>query len=63
MGIQTTFRCDVSGAESDKESDFVFFTITRDGETITTVVSDDLVTDALADDESLLASIILRDTE
>lgn len=61
MGIKTSFICDISGAETDKDADVVIFTITRDNITTTTVVLDDLVTEALADDDSLLASIILRD--
>ncbi len=63
MGIQINFKCNLSGMETSDPNSVVVFEITRDGETTTTVVDDELVTEALADDESLLSSIILRDVE
>ncbi len=63
MGVQLNFTCDLSGMQTDDPNKVVIFEITRDGETTTTVVDDQLVTEALEDDESLLTSIILRDAE
>lgn len=63
MAVTVTYKCDISGMETMDQNDVVIFEITRDGQTTITVVDDELVTEALGDDESLLSSIILRDVE
>lgn len=62
MAVKTVYVCDISGRESDNLDDVIIFSVLRSGEETTSVVMEDIVREALDnDDEELLSRIMFRD--
>lgn len=62
MAVKTVYVCDITGRESDNLDDVIIFSVLRSGEESTTIVMEDVVREALDnDDEELLSRIMFRD--